>query len=82
MTNISKWWITIKISWVKHTAYRLNFFLQIIGPSLVFFFVKYNLWSSIYAGEEDLIIKGFDFQAMIQYHLWAFVVSLVAQGHG
>ncbi len=48
MTNISKWWITIKISWVKHTAYRLNFFLQIIGPSLVFFFVKYNLWSSIY----------------------------------
>ena len=82
MTNISKWWITIKISWVKHTAYRLNFFLQIIGPSLVFFFVKYNLWSSIYAGEEDLIIKGFDFQAMIQYHLWAFVGSLVAQGHG
>ncbi len=80
--NLSKWWITIKISWVKHTAYRLNFFLQIIGPSLVFFFVKYNLWSSIYAGDPNLVIKGFDFKSMIHYHLWAFVVSLVAQGHG
>ncbi|MCR9204420.1 MAG: ABC-2 family transporter protein [Halobacteriovoraceae bacterium] len=80
--NISKWWITIQISWVKHTAYRLNFLLQIIGPALIFFFVKYNLWSSIYAGDELLVIKGFNFESMINYHIWAFVVSLVAQGHG
>lgn len=82
LNNLSKWWITIQISWVKHTAYRLNFFLQIIGPALVFFFVKYNLWSSIYAGDEALVIKGFNFEQMINYHIWAFVVSLVAQGHG
>ena len=82
LNNLSKWWITIQISWVKHTAYRLNFFLQIIGPALVFFFVKYNLWSSIYAGDETLVIKGFNFEQMINYHIWAFVVSLVAQGHG
>lgn len=82
IANIQKWWITIQISWVKHTAYRLNFFLQIIGPALVFFFVKYNLWSSIYAGDETLVIKGFTFEGMINYHIWAFLVALVAQGHG
>lgn len=81
-SDFQKWWITIQISWVKHTAYRLNFFLQIIGPALVFFFVKYNLWSSIYAGNESLVIKGFNFEQMINYHIWAFVVALVAQGHG
>ncbi len=80
--NISKWWITIKISWVKHTAYRLNFLLQIIGPALVFLFVKYNLWNAIYADKPDLVIKGFNFEQMIQYHFWAFAVGLVAQGHG
>jgi len=80
--NFSKWWITIQISWVKHTAYRLNFFLQIIGPALVFFFVKYNLWSAIYGADDSLVIKGFNFEGMINYHIWAFVVGLVAQGHG
>ncbi len=81
-THLEKWWITIKISWVKHTAYRLNFLLQIIGPALVFLFVKYNLWSAIYSGDPNLLIKGFNFDQMIQYHFWAFVVGLVAQGHG
>lgn len=80
LINLEKWWSTIKVSWVKYTAYKLNFFLTIIGPSLVFFFVKYNLWSSIYAGQEGLMIKGFNFDQMIQYHLWALLVSLVASG--
>lgn len=79
-SNLTKWISTIKISWVKYTAYKLNFFLTIIGPSLVFFFVKYNLWSSIYKSREDLIIRGYDFEQMIQYHLWAFVIALVASG--
>lgn len=78
--NLEKWWSTITISWVKYTTYKLNFFLTIIGPALVFFFVKYNLWSSIYAGQENLIIKGFNFEQMIRYHLWAFLISLVASG--
>jgi ABC-2 type transport system permease protein len=80
--HLSKWWITIKISWVKHTAYRLNFLLQILGPAIVFLFVKYNLWNAIYEGDPGLVIKGFPFNQMIQYHFWAFIVGLVAQGHG
>ncbi|OIQ18865.1 MAG: hypothetical protein BM556_06180 [Bacteriovorax sp. MedPE-SWde] len=81
MNNLQKWVQTIKISWKRYTAYRLNFFLQIIGPSLIFFFIKYNLWSSIYSGEEGLVIKGYDFNQMITYHIWSFVVAQIAQGH-
>lgn len=80
--NALKWWQTIKISMVNQTTYRLNFVLQIIGPSLVFFFVKYNLWSSIYSHESVKEINGFDLEQMISYHVWALIVSLISQGHG
>ena len=79
--SFPKWWQTLKTSWAKFMAYRLNFFLQIIGPSLVFFFIKYNLWSAIYHGDEDLVLKGYHFQGMINYHVWTLLVSLLAQGH-
>lgn len=75
-----KWWQTIKISWSNYTAYRMNFFLQIIGPALVFFFVKYNLWSSIYDGDTEMMIKGYNLDQMITYHIWSMIVGLVAQG--
>jgi ABC-2 type transport system permease protein len=81
MTNLLKWWQTIKISWSNHTVYRMNFFLQVIGPALVFFFVKYNLWSSIYVSDPNIIIKGYNFSQMIEYHVWAMVVGLLAKGH-
>lgn len=76
-----KWQQTIQIAWSKYTAYRLNFFLQVLGPAIVFFFIKYNLWSSIYGGDESLVIKGYNFQEMITYHTWAMIVGLLAQGH-
>jgi ABC-2 type transport system permease protein len=81
MSSIPKWWQTIRIAWSKHTAYRLNFVLQILGPTLVFFFVKYNLWSAVYSTSPETVIKGYTFQEMIQYHVWALVVGLIAQGH-
>jgi ABC-2 type transport system permease protein len=76
-----KWSQTIKTSWTKYTTYRINFFLQIIGPALVFFFIKYNLWTSIYNGDTNLVIQGYDLHAMINYHVWSLIVGLVAQGH-
>lgn len=75
--NISKWWQTIKISWSKTLTYRVNFLMQIIGPALVFFFIKYNLWNSIYAGDESTVIAGYRFPEMITYHVWTLVVGLV-----
>lgn len=81
LNNLLKWWQTIKISWSNYLSYRLNFFLLIIGPALVFFFIKYNLWSAIYAGDEELVLRNYDFEQMITYHVWALIVSLLAQGH-
>ncbi len=81
ITNTSKWIQTMRISWSQLTAYRLNFFLQIIGPSLVFFFIKYNLWSSIYGDEANLVIQGYNFKQMITYHAWNLIVSLIAGGY-
>jgi ABC-2 type transport system permease protein len=80
-SSIPKWWQTMKVSWTKYTTYRLNFFLQVIGPSLVFFFIKYNLWSSIFNGDLDISIKGYNFESMITYHVWSMIVGLLAQGH-
>ena len=81
MSNLIKWWQTIKISIIKYTAYRLNFFLQIIGPALVFLFIKYNLWVAIFDSTGTETIKGYTLSAMLTYHVWAFIVSQLAQGH-
>jgi ABC-2 type transport system permease protein len=81
MNNLSKWIQTMRISWSQLTAYRFSFFLQVIGPSLVFFFIKYNLWSSIYNGDSTQIIQGYTFNEMITYHAWNLIVSLIAGGY-
>jgi ABC-2 type transport system permease protein len=78
--NFEKWLQTIKISLSNFTTYRFNFFLQVIGPGLVFFFIKYNLWSSIYNGDQEILIGGYTFQTMIQYHGWSMIVLLLCQG--
>jgi ABC-2 type transport system permease protein len=75
------WWQTIKISWHKTMAYRLNFFLQVIGPALVFLFVKFSIWSNIYSDDPAQKIAGFNFQEMLNYHSWIFLCGLLSQGH-
>lgn len=80
-TVFLKWWQTIKIGWAKQTAYRLNFLLQVLGPTLVFFFIKVNLWSAIYSPKPDAVIQGYSYEQMIQYHIWVMIVGLIAQGH-
>lgn len=81
MISLRKWEQTFKTSWSKYMAYRSNLFLQIVGPALVFFFIKYNLWTSIYAGDEQVLVAGYKLEDMIQYHIWAFIISMMAQGH-
>lgn len=81
LTNFHKWFSTMVICWKKHTAYKLNFFLEIIGPALVFFFIKYNLWSTIYSSNSAQLIGGYTFEQMIDYHCWALIISLIAKGH-
>lgn len=78
--SLSKWTITIKTSWSNLLTYRLNFFLQVIGPSLIFFFIKYNLWWSIYKSHHEGVIKGLNFSQMMNYHVWALITALIFRG--
>ena len=62
------------------TTYRFNFLMMTAGPALVFFFVKYNLWTSIYAqGGEEMTIKGYTLSAMLEYHIWTLIVTLLSK---
>ena len=81
MLTLSKWYFTMKYFWTKSLAYRLNFFLEILGPILVFFFVNYNLWTSIYGGDKELLISGYTYDQMINYLAWGLIVGMLARGH-
>lgn len=80
MAELGKWMGTIRISWSRQLAYKLNFLLLVIGPTLVFFFVKYSLWKSIYALDGVTTIQGYDLSAMLHYQIWGMIVGFLAQG--
>ncbi len=79
--TLKKWLQTIKMSWSFYLSYRINFVLQIIGPALVYFAIKVNLWKSIFQDSFETIINGYNLEQMIEYHTWALVVQLLSQGH-
>lgn len=85
MRNLAKWSQTVKISISKLLAYRLNFFLTIIGPALIFYWIKVNLWTTIFEGVEggtnNGMINGYSLQTMLDYHSWTLIVALLAKGH-
>ena len=77
-SELLKWMATIKIAIVNQLAYKLNFVLFIIGPSLVYFLIKVNLWKAIFA-TPDLAIEGYTVSTMLSYQGWVLIVSLLAQ---
>ena len=76
-----KWFQTMKVSWSEIFVYRVNFVLMVIGPMLVFFFIKYNLWSSIYQDAPEQGLQGYTFDQMIAYHLWFLIVSILGMAY-
>ena len=81
MQEYKKWWNTINYQWTISLTYRLNFFLEVTAPVLVFFFVQYNLWSAIYGSDPLLIIGGYTKNEMIGYFGWTLVVGMISRGH-
>ena len=75
-TELSKWSSTVRLGLSQLMAYRVNFILMVFAPAAVFFFVKYNLWASIYA-EERSVIKGYDLGGMIEYQALVMIVGLL-----
>lgn len=76
-----KWWQTIKVHWSNTLVYRVNFLLMVVGPVLVFFFVKVSLWYSIFRGEADIKIGDYTLSEMLTYHLWTMIVMLIARSY-
>jgi ABC-2 type transport system permease protein len=76
-----KWWATIQVSWSNRMAYKLNFVLLVIAPTLVFFFIKYNLWNAVFDSATTDRIQGFDRHGMLAYQSWVLIVGFLAQGH-
>lgn len=76
--NLNKWLATFRISWSQQMAYKLNFFLLILGPVFVFFFIRYNLWSSIYHLQKLDSLQGYTLDKMIAYQVWVLIVALLA----
>lgn len=72
-----KWFQTMQVSWSNLMVYKLNFFLQIIGPMFVFFFIKLSLWSSIYGGYDYVKIGGYTLSEMLSYHLWVLIAGMI-----
>lgn len=76
-----KWWQTVKVHWSSMLVYRTNFALIIIGPVLVFFFVKISLWYSIFQGDMTQTIGHYTLKDMLTYHLWTMIVMLISRAY-
>lgn len=79
--QLRKWQQTVSIGISNYLAYKLNFLFLIIGPTLVFFFIKYNLWSAIYDMDGVETIQGYDFKTMLSYQVWVMIVGFLAQSY-
>lgn len=79
--ELSKWGATVRVSWTQYLTYKLNFLLLVIGPVLVFFFIRYNLWASIYSLEGITTLQGYDFASMLAYQVWVMIIGFLGQGY-
>lgn len=77
----AKWLKTMQVAASNHLAYKLNFVLLVVGPTLVFFFVKFSLWNAIFALSGVEKVQGYDLTGMLRYQGFVLVVSLLAQGY-
>lgn len=77
----AKWLKTMQVAASNHLAYKLNFLLLVVGPTLVFFFVKYNLWNAVFGLSGLTTVQGYDLHGMLRYQGLVLVVSLLAQGY-
>jgi ABC-2 type transport system permease protein len=80
-TNAAKWTQTMQVAWSNQLVYKLNFLMLILGPVIVFFFIKYNLWSSIFGMPGVTTIQGYNLESMLEYQVWVMIVGLLAQSY-
>ncbi len=76
-----KWLQSLKISLSRNLQYKIDFLLSMIIPVFIFFAIKYNLWSSIYAGNSYQPIQGYSLAEMIEYQFWILIFDLFVRSY-
>lgn len=76
-----KWLQSLKTSLSKNLTYKINFLLMMVIPVLIFFAIKYNLWTSIYTANSYKAIKGYSLSKMIEYQFWILIFDLFVRSH-
>ena len=76
-----KWLQSLKISLSRNLTYKTNFLLTMVIPVLVFFAIKYSLWTSIYAVNPQKEIQGYSLSQMIEYQFWILIFDLFVRAH-
>ncbi len=80
-TELGKWRKTISVSLSRYMAFKADFFLMLVAPSLVFISINYNIWRSIYQSRGQESISGFSMEQMLHYQCWSFIVALLVRSH-
>ena len=76
-----KWLQTMQIECTNRLVYKADMLLQIVGPALVFFLIKYQLWSSIFSLKGIDLIAGYSLEAMLEYQAWVLLVGFISQSY-
>lgn len=79
MEVTKKWLATMQVCASDYLAYRLNFLLEFLGPALIFYFIKYNIWSAIYTTGNHSSLRGYSLPEMLSYQSWILAVILLSQ---
>jgi len=80
-SELNKWLATMRVSWSNYMVYKFNFLFLIIGPVVVFFFIRYSLWNAIYHLEGITVLQGYTFEKMLAYQVWVMVVGFLGLGY-
>jgi ABC-2 type transport system permease protein len=81
MNELRKWQATVASTISRYMAFKGDFFLALIAPSLVFIAINYNVWRAIYQTQGERSIGGFSMEQMLHYQCWSFIVALLTRSH-
>ena len=80
-TEMAKWQSTVAIALSRFMAYKIDFLLTLIAPSLVFVAINYLVWEAIYLSTTGDSIGSISRNSMLQYQCWSFIVTLLSRSH-
>ena len=76
-----KWQASFHICLSRSLTYKMNFLAMMTVPVLVFFLIKYSLWTSIYSVNPVKEIQGYTLSRMIEYQFWIFIFDLFVRSY-